>query len=62
MGVLAKIAGVKDRLKEPSTQAGIASMAALLSIVGVPATLTEAAIQIVGGIASLAAVFMKERK
>lgn len=47
-----------QRLREPSTWAGIAALGVLF---GVPAGTVEAAGQIIGGVAALAAIILPER-
>lgn len=47
-----------DRLKEPSTWAGLSVLGVLL---GLPPGTIEAAGQIVGGVAALGAILLKER-
>ena len=47
-----------ERLKEPSTLAGIA---VLLQVWGVPAGVPDLAVQILTGLAGLAAVYLPER-
>ena len=49
------------RLKEPSTQAGLSSLATLAVLVGVPATTTQAVLQLLGGLTAVAAIFMPEK-
>lgn len=46
---------VLQRLREPSTLAGIA---ALLSIFGVPAGVSEGVVEVIGGAAAIGAVLM----
>lgn len=48
-----------QRLREPSTMAGIAALA---MVFGVPAGAAESVIQVVGGVAGLAAVLLPENK
>lgn len=50
------------RIKEPSTQAGIASLVSVAAIVGVPKNTAEAIAQAVTGLCSLAAIFLPESK
>lgn len=50
---------IAQRLREPSSMAGIAALAFLF---GVPAGATEAVVQIVGGVAALAAIVLPEKK
>jgi hypothetical protein len=50
------------RIKEPSTQAGIASLVSVAAIVGVPQNTAEAIAQAVTGLCSLAAIFLPESK
>lgn len=50
---------ILERLREPSSMAGIAALAVLF---GVPAGATEAVAHIVGGLAALAAIAMPEGK
>jgi hypothetical protein len=49
---------IAKRLREPSTMAGIAALA---MIVGVPPGAAEAVLQIVGGVAAIAAIAMPEK-
>lgn len=49
------------RLREPSTHAGLSALAVLASMFGVPATTSEAAIQVVGAVTALAAIFIPEK-
>lgn len=49
-----------NRLREPSTWAGLASMAVAFGI-GIPPGTIEAVAQIGAGIAGLGAVFLRER-
>lgn len=46
------------RLREPSSMAGIAALA---MIFGVPANTTELVVQVIGGVAGLAAIVLPER-
>lgn len=48
-----------QRLKEPSTWAGLAVLGTLF---GVPPGTVEAASQVIGGVAALAAIFLPERR
>lgn len=48
-----------QRLREPSTMAGIAAIA---MVFGVPAGASEAVMQVIGGVAGLAAVLLPENK
>ena len=48
-----------QRLKEPSTWAGIAALGVL---VGLPTGTVEALGQVVGGVAALAAIFLPEKQ
>ena len=50
---------IASRLREPSSMAGIAALALLF---GVPAGAAEAVVQIVGGVAALAAIALPENK
>ena len=50
---------VLQRLKEPSTWAGLAVLGTLF---GVPPGTVEAAAQVAGGVAALAAIFLPERR
>jgi hypothetical protein len=47
-----------ERLKEPSTWAGLSMLGVLF---GLPAGTVEAAGQVVGGVAALAAIILRER-
>lgn len=47
-----------QRIKEPSTWAGIAALGVLF---GLPAGTVEAMGQVVGGVAALAAIFLPEK-
>lgn len=47
-----------NRLREPSSMAGLG---ALLALVGVPVGLSDAVVQVVGGVAAVAAIVMTER-
>lgn len=47
-----------DRLKEPSTWAGLSVLGVLF---GLPPGTVEAAGQVLGGVAALGAIFLKER-
>ncbi len=47
-----------ERLKEPSTWAGISALGMIL---GLPMGTIDAVGQVVGGIAALAAIFLKEK-
>lgn len=49
-----------NRLREPSTWAGVASIAVSFGL-GVPPGLIEAAGQAIAGVAGVLAIFMKER-
>lgn len=51
---------ILNRIREPSTWAGIASVAISLGL-GVPPGLIEAAGQAVAGIAGVLAIFVRER-
>lgn len=46
-----------DRLREPSTMAGLAALSALFGVPG----LDQAIAQTAGGVMALAAIFMKEK-
>lgn len=48
-----------NRLKEPSTWAGISALGVLI---GLPLGTIDAVGQVIGGIAALAAIFMAEKK
>lgn len=50
-----------QRMKEPSSQAGIASLAGLFVMFGIPVTATQAVVQVIGGITALAAIAMPEQ-
>lgn len=50
------------RIKEPSTQAGIASLVTVAGIVGVPKNIGEAVASAVTAICGLLAVFLPENK
>ena len=50
---------IAQRLREPSTMAGIAALAMLF---GVPVGAAEAVVQIVGGVAAIAAIALPENK
>jgi hypothetical protein len=50
------------RIKEPSTQAGIASLVTVATVVGVPKTTAEAVAAAVTGVCSLFAIFLPESK
>jgi hypothetical protein len=52
---------ILKRLREPSTQAGMSSLAVLATLFGVPATTTEAAIQVFGAVTALAAIIIPEK-
>ncbi len=47
-----------DRIREPSTMAGLSALALLF---GLPPGIIDSAAQIVGGVAALAAVLLKEK-
>lgn len=51
-----------QRLKEPSTHAGIASLLGAVALFGVPQTTIQAIAQAVGGALSLVAIFAPEGK
>lgn len=51
-----------QRLKEPSTHAGIANLIGLAVIWGVPVTTVQAVSQAAAGFLSLAAIFTPEGK
>jgi len=53
---------ILQRLKEPSTHAGIASLIGLATLWGTPATTVQAVSQAVAGVLSLAAIFTPEGK
>ena len=50
---------IASRLREPSSMAGVAALALIF---GVPAGVAEAVVQIVGGLAALAAIALPERR
>lgn len=49
------------RLREPSTQAGLSSLAGLAVMFGVPVNTTQAVLQAVGALTALAAIFIPEK-
>ncbi|SFV17884.1 hypothetical protein [Pseudoduganella namucuonensis] len=51
---------ILKRLKEPSTQAGLSSLATLAVLFGVPVTLTQAILQGIGALTALAAIVIPE--
>jgi hypothetical protein len=53
-----KLLNILQRVKEPSTWAGIAALGVLF---GLPAGAVEAVSQIVGGVAALAAIVLPEK-
>lgn len=53
---------ILQRLKEPSTHAGIASLIGLAAMWGVPTTTIQAVSQAAAGLLSLAAIFTPEGK
>lgn len=53
-----KLLSILQRIKEPSTWAGIAALGVLF---GLPAGTVEAVSQIVGGVAALAAIVIPEK-
>ena len=50
---------MKDRIKEPSTMAGVSVLLALFGLPG--PELVEGLGQVIAGVAALAAIFMRER-
>lgn len=48
-----------NRMREPSSLAGVSTLAILF---GVPAGASEAAVQIIAGLAALAAIYLPEGK
>jgi len=52
---------ILKRLKEPSTQAGLSSLAGLAVMFGVPVNTTQAVLQAVGALTALAAIFIPEK-
>ncbi|EGR3070248.1 hypothetical protein DMW20_11855 [Vibrio parahaemolyticus] len=59
-----KIKVILERLTEPSTWAGIATLLVLFNVVDVDSAsqFSESAAQVVGGLAAIAAIFLKENK
>lgn len=53
---------ILKRLKEPSTQAGIAGLLSAAAMFGVPQTTIQAMSQAAGAVLSLAAIFLPESK
>lgn len=50
------------RMQEPSTHAGLSSLVALATLVGVPKTVGEAVASAIVGVTGVAAVFLPESK
>ncbi|EIJ47578.1 hypothetical protein GWL_18190 [Herbaspirillum sp. GW103] len=53
---------ILKRLKEPSTQAGIAGLLSAAAMFGVPQTTIQAVSQAAGALLSIAAIFLPESK
>ncbi|ENC6709563.1 hypothetical protein ABKY54_004169 [Vibrio harveyi] len=57
-----KIRVILDRLSEPSTWAGIATLLVLFNVIDVDSAsqFSDSAVQVFGGVAAIAAIFLKE--